>query len=466
MTANPVLEAWINEYDAIEQEFMNAVRAEGAVFGERDAWREHTNALVEECLEQGALMRNANASITSGPISEACIACSTSLGSRTFTFSLKCHRNCYFCFNPNEENYEQRCVQNVDWRSDFEALAAEGREMTHIALTGGEPLLDPAETIALLSRARTMWPSAHLRIYTTGDQLTQEMLEDLVEAGLNEIRFSVKPDDTPELHERTLNHLRLASTYAKQLRAQAEADGNAPDGLSNTSPEHRARALDVMVEMPILPGDFDAMRELLDELEDMGAFGINLLEFCYPFNNWPEFARRGFELKNPPYEVTYNYEYAGSLAIEGSEETCLELVRYALERKMRLGVHYCSLANKHRSQISQQNMEAKLSHPCYQLDKGDFFFKTIKVFGRDVKPVHTFLERTQKRPGFAFGGPSWLYDAEDDCLQFHPRHLAAVKRADLRVPDGSRIMPAVSYNVAEMRNSGTYLRELKLEPIR
>ena len=36
-----------------------------------------------------------------------------------------------------------------------------------------------------------------------------------------------------------------------------------------------------------------------------GAFGINLLEFCYPMGAWDEFERRGFSVKNPPFPVLY-----------------------------------------------------------------------------------------------------------------------------------------------------------------
>lgn len=463
MAINSALKAWMDEYDAIAREFIDAVRESGVEFGEPDAWRKRTEALVEECRRGGALFRNAEASITSGPISEACIACSGATDSRTFTFSLRCHRDCYFCFNPNEALYEKRRVEYADWRADFDGIAAKGQVLSHVALTGGEPLLDPAETAALFRRARELWPETHIRLYTTGDQLTQGMLEELVDAGMNEIRFSVKPDDPPELRGRTLGNLRMASAYAAALRERAEAVGNVPEGFSNTDAAHRTMALDVMVEMPVLPGDFEVMCGLLDELEDMGAFGINLLEFCYPFNNWSEFERRGYRLKNPPYRVTYNYEYAGSLAVEGSEETCLELVRYALEREMRLGVHYCSLENKHRSQISQQNRRPKVSHPCYKLDEEDFYLKTAKVFGPDVRPVRAFLERTQRHPSPAFGGQSWSYDAEDDCLQFHPRYLPVINRADLCAPDGSRVMPAISYNVLEQQGGDTVLRELKLE---
>ena len=60
-----------------------------------------------------------------------------------------------------------------------------------------------------------------------------------------------------------------------------------------------------MVEMPVIPGTGKAMRRLLDRLDQVGAFGINLLEFCYPMGAWDEFERRGFSVKNPPFPVLY-----------------------------------------------------------------------------------------------------------------------------------------------------------------
>ena len=47
--------------------------------------------------------------------------------------------------------------------------------------------------------------------------------------------------------------------------------------------------------------------------------------------------------KNPPFEVLYDYGYAGGLAVAGSEQACLELVLFALEKGLSLGVHYLSL---------------------------------------------------------------------------------------------------------------------------
>ena len=43
------------------------------------------------------------------------------------------------------------------------------------------------------------------------------------------------------------------------------------------------------------------------------------------------------------------------VAIAGSEAVCLDLIDFALESRLNLGVHYCSLENKHSGQIYQQN---------------------------------------------------------------------------------------------------------------
>lgn len=49
----------------------------------------------------------------------------------------------------------------------------------------------------------------------------------------------------------------------------------------------------VMVEMPVIPGTIDDMKDLLMKLSAWGARGINLLEFCFPLSNSEAFAARG-----------------------------------------------------------------------------------------------------------------------------------------------------------------------------
>jgi pyruvate formate-lyase activating enzyme-like uncharacterized protein len=47
--------------------------------------------------------------------------------------------------------------------------------------------------------------------------------------------------------------------------------------------------------------------------------------------------------------------------VEGSEEECLDLLAYAAQSGMTLGVHYCSLENKLTAQRYRQNANVKLT---------------------------------------------------------------------------------------------------------
>ena len=138
-----------------------------------------------------------------------------------------------------------------------------------MGLTGGEPLLNFDDTLAFLARAHELFGDAHKRMYTSGDLLTREMAERLRDAGLDEIRFSIKQDDTDDQRERVLANMKMATEYIPS----------------------------VMVEMPIIPGTGDAMREWMRRFDEAGIDGMNLLEFCFPFHSWDEFAKRGFELQ-------------------------------------------------------------------------------------------------------------------------------------------------------------------------
>ena len=134
--------------------------------------------------------------------------------------------------------------------------------------------------------------------------------DEQVDAGLDEIRFSVKDDDAPEQQGRVIAAMRLAKGFIPS----------------------------VMVEMPVIPGARTHLQQLFRQFEDVGIDGINLLEFCFPFCNWDEFARRGLTLKNPPFEVMYDYGYSGGLAVAGSEELALELMLWALGEGLGFGM--------------------------------------------------------------------------------------------------------------------------------
>lgn len=316
--------------------------------------------------ENGAHFRNNNKSIYINSISSACEACQTGSESYTTFLSMKCHRNCYFCFNENEDSYTHYLNNQRKATEELASLIENGYQLKHIALTGGEPLLFPEEAIQFFRFAKEKTPESYTRMYTAGDLLTEDILRQLKAASLKEIRFSIKMEDSPQKIKHILGKIKLAKDYIPN----------------------------VLVEMPVIPGTLEDMKKLLLELDEIDIFGINLLEFCFPLKNPKPFIDRGFELKNPPYEMYYNYWYAGGLAIAKSEEHCLELLNFAKEQNLKMGVHYCSLENKFTGQVYQQNYDQKLE-PQYTFSNQDYFFKTAKVFGKDRRKAVSILEKNQ-----------------------------------------------------------------------
>ena len=248
-------------YEDIEAEHMAALEATGIAFAPYDSERLEREGLLRQLRERGARIRNGGASVAIGPMSVACEACTGSCVSRSFALTNNCHRDCFFCFNPNQEDFAYWCERPFPWRRQLDDLAAEPGSPACIALTGGEPLLMADEAVAFFSRASELFPAAHLRLYTSGDLLSRELIDRLVRAGLHEIRFSVKQDDKPELLEKVLERMAWA----------------------------REQVPTVMVEMPVIPGTDSFMKELLAKLDALGVDGVNLLEFAYAMWNWPVF---------------------------------------------------------------------------------------------------------------------------------------------------------------------------------
>lgn len=420
LNARPTLRAWLGEYVDIEADYLAQLAEQGIRIAARDADALAVREAKERLRAKGARFRNGDASIVCGDLSSACAACTGGRGSKTFFLSLACNRQCYFCFNANQADYADHLRCNDSWREEVDAFAAAcGDEVTHIGLTGGEPLLHPDEAVAFCAYVHERHPEAHVRLYTAGDFLDESLLIRLRDAGLGELRMSIKLDDGEDDIDEALERLELAKRFIP----------------------------DVMVEMPAIPGTRDRMRTLMRELDRRGAFGINLLEFCYPLGEWDEFERRGFAVKNPPFPVLYNYGYAGGLPIAGSELLCLELVEFALDEGLSLGVHYCSLENKNRDQICVQNAALSPDGGVYERDPDDFFLKTIKVFDGDAFVAKSVLD--------ACGVADYALEDEGRSLAFHPRHGAAIQ--------GLSVVVCRSYNVLEESADGWVVRELKLE---
>lgn len=413
---NPALRDYANIYVQIYDNFMEQVQAMGLEIEAEDS-----SAVVAQKIgdlrKKGAVIRNNDKSIYVNRISPSCVACQTGIGSTTFFISLKCHRDCFYCFNPNQENYEYYCEHTRDTVAELDEMRKIDPRMGHLALTGGEPLLYKNETYFFFDHARELYPNARTRLYTSGDHIDRATLEALQKSGLKEIRFSIRMHDLAKGHRHTLDNIALAREYIPN----------------------------VMVEMPILPGTLEEMKDVLVELDRLGIFGINLLELCFPMNNPEVYREQGYKIKSRPFRVLYDYWYAGGLPVAGSETVCLDLIDFALSAGLKLGVHYCSLENKHTGQVYQQN---SMSLPKrMHVSPKDYFIKTAKVFGEDVPQVRVALDKVGYR--------DYAISEEHKSLEFHVSQIGSLKKMEIEV--------GISTSVIETRENEQVFRELKVD---
>lgn len=412
------------EYARVEERYITALQAKGLLFDESHAHAEERKRLLDELRQRGVAFRNGGASLSWGHLSPACVECTGTRGSETFSTTFQCHRDCYFCFNRNQADYERFFREGCPWEEGLGRSAAENESLACIGLTGGEPLLNVDDSIRFLEQAKERFPGAHLRMYTSGDLLTEDAASRLRDVGLDEIRFSVKDDDPEPLQEKVLDAIALAKGFIPS----------------------------VMVEMPVIPGAEGHMKHLLRAFDEAGVDGINMLEFCFPFCHWEEFERRGFKLKRPPFEVMYDYGYSGGLAVSGSEELILSLMVWALDEGLELGLHYCSLENKHRSEIRQKNERARGLHPCLDVDEDTFFLQCGKAFGPDVAPVREALK--------SVGCTDVIEDEDEESLAFPLRFMDALR--GVQQPDGTPVQLQVAYFVYEVEDDGAYFIDVAI----
>src|SRR5690606_29115736 len=143
---NPDFAAYARMYDEIYEDFMQQVAAAGIEIDPVDR-REEAAEKRRAPRTKGVQLRNADRSPYIHAISPACEACKKGTGTATFFISLKCHRDCYYCFNPNQEDYEHYCATTRNLPAELDETRAEGMEVRHLALTGGEPLLHRDEAV-------------------------------------------------------------------------------------------------------------------------------------------------------------------------------------------------------------------------------------------------------------------------------------------------------------------------------
>lgn len=156
---NPDRDNALARYDSIWDDYFGSLEGRGIEFEEFGASLQEAHELKERLRKAGAVFRNGEASIVKGGLSPACVACTGPGGSRTFYLSLACHRNCYFCFNPNQQDYDHYLTHDYPWEEELEDFARQAGALgLHRLGRAGNPFSGPTRPCGSSRGAKSFFP--------------------------------------------------------------------------------------------------------------------------------------------------------------------------------------------------------------------------------------------------------------------------------------------------------------------
>ena len=223
-----------------------------------------------------------------------------------------CPRKCYFC-PVSDEKYgrditfanEKKCFTSKDIIEEAKLMDAKGA-----GITGGDPLAKVDRTVRYIKTLKKEFGKEfHIHLYTSLRLISDDALQKLYIAGLDELRLH--PDlDSNQLWKR----LDIATKFP----------------------------WDLGVEIPLIPGKKKETKKLIDFIQGKVMF-LNLNELEVADNSQSKLLEMGFST---------NAEF--SYSISGSKELGLEMINYVQEKEYSLPVHVCTAKLKDATQLTER----------------------------------------------------------------------------------------------------------------
>jgi hypothetical protein len=219
--------------------------------------------------------------------------------------SFLCNKSCYYCPiipTVNKKNIIMVATKKINSIDEIKRYAKKSPGMS---ISGGEPLLMLDRTLSIIKLAKKeCGDKFHIHMYTNGELITNEIMEKLVEAGLDEIR----------IHNFNLDIFKRAIEFD----------------------------IDVGAEIPCAPNEEEKFVNFIHSLDKLGIKFVNIDEMQSSKLALPKLKKKGFKLKGN--------------RVVGSEETGLNIVRRIRQDKLNISVHYCSI----RQEINNAKKRLKL----------------------------------------------------------------------------------------------------------
>lgn len=237
----------------------------------------------------------------------------------TVVLSYKCHRDCFFCYEETPLTPKVK-IDPYD-KNDMDVIykiiddSFSNPSNKTLAVTWGEPLLFIDKIYEIFEYVNNKYPWKHKRIYTTWEFFNDEKLKKLKDLWLDELRFSIKPWEEPNIEL-----YKMAKKYINH----------------------------VLIEMPIMPYTKDYMIDILTKIDKEKCIDwINLNELTFNNLNKEKYKENNLMLDLPSNEIDIFHRYYDISKIEiwvyWSKLLALELIEYFSERNASFFMHYCDL---------------------------------------------------------------------------------------------------------------------------
>nr|WP_319401414.1 radical SAM protein [uncultured Carboxylicivirga sp.] len=238
-------------------------------------------------------------------ISKGCQICGEGSWSCLFITN-QCNAGCFYC-PVSQKQDETPGTQGLDFNTPVEFANYVNRlKFKGVSFSGGEPLLYFDRTLAYLNEVRKKCDKdLYVWAYTNGILADREKMDLLAKAGLNEIRFDI-------------------GATGFKLDKIAFAKGLIPN---------------ISIEIPAVPEEKERLKELLPQMIEAGVTNLNLHQLRLTLHNVKHLSKRD-----------YTYIPAERPIVFESELAALEIIQYARENDLNIGINYCSFFYKHRFQ--------------------------------------------------------------------------------------------------------------------
>lgn len=237
-----------------------------------------------------------------------------------------CDSSCYYCpLSQDKSGRENSFADEMPVFDDTDILfEAQAIRSKGAGISGGDPLCDLERTLRyILLLKQEFGPRYHLHLYTSQTDVSQEVLNKLRDAGLDEIRFHPQTNDWSGIQ--------------------------------------RAVNMDMVVglEVPAIPGKGEDLKKVAKKAEEIGASFLNINELEASETNFNKLVSMGYRLTN-----------LGSASIEGSASTAKEVLEWSTCNLQKLSVHFCSARFKDAVQM-RRRLERRLKQTIREFEDRD-----------------------------------------------------------------------------------------------